>query len=161
MAVWTCDVCGNAFVRETSKKAKARFCSTECYRKWQKEHPNAGTFCAQDTPWNKGMKGLHLSPSTQFQKGRPNNRKLMLGSVRIRTTKRGGAKQRAYVKIGEPNIWQLRAIVVWEAHYGKFPEGKVLHHIDKNPLNDAVDNLAAVTRSEHINLHRDELRPIE
>jgi hypothetical protein len=33
----------------------------------------------------------------------------------------------------------------------------VIHHKDRNPLNDDVCNLEALTRSEHIKTHRDDL----
>lgn len=39
-------------------------------------------FKAGNEPWNKGMKGIHLSPATQWKKGCESNRKLPVGSVR-------------------------------------------------------------------------------
>lgn len=157
MAIWTCDMCGESFKRETSKKEKARFCSVTCYRAWQKNNPNRGVFQPKQEPWNKGMKGIHLSPKSEFVKGRRSNRTLPVGSVTIRTNNRDASKQRAYVKIAEPNIWKLRALVVWETANGQVPKGMVLHHVDKNPLNDTIDNLVILTRAEHIRVHRQDL----
>jgi hypothetical protein len=80
----------------------------------------------------------------------------IVGTVRIRTNyKRGGVK-RAWVKTAEPNTWRLRAVVNWELENGPVPIGKVLHHKDRNKLNDAVCNLEPKSRAEHIAEHRSE-----
>jgi len=39
----------------------------------------------------------------------------------------------------------------------KLNKTEIVHHIDGNKLNNSIDNLVLVTRSEHINIHRDEL----
>jgi hypothetical protein len=43
--------------------------------------------------------------------------------------------------------------LVWEKVNGPIPEGMVLHHIDENPLNNTIENLQLVTRSEHRLIH--------
>ncbi len=80
----------------------------------------------------------------------------LVGSVTIRTSRKTG-KQRAWVKVAEPNAWKLRAVLVWEAVHGPLPRGMLVHHRDRNTLNDAPRNLQALTRSKHINEHRMEL----
>lgn len=37
--------------------------------KGHKGHRNSGSFKKEHIPWNKGLKGIHLSPSTEFKKG--------------------------------------------------------------------------------------------
>lgn len=108
-------------------------------------------------PWNKGKKGIHLSPKTEWKKGCESNRKLPLGSVTIRHRKRE-KHPRAWVKISEPNVWRERAKVVWEAVHGPIPRGMVIHHRDRDPLNDELANLQMMTRREHALEHLDELR---
>lgn len=115
-----------------------------------------GQFKPGQTSWNKGVKGLHLSPATEFKKGRQSLRKMPIGSVTIRQRKRD-KKPRAWVKIAEPNIWRERAKVVWEDARGPLPKGYVIHHRDRDTLNDALHNLQALTRAEHINEHRHDL----
>jgi len=101
--------------------------------------------------------GQRLSPKTEFKKGQAARNKLPLGSVTVRTNRKTGVS-RAWVKVAEPNVWRLRAIVVWESIQGKLPKGKLVHHKDRNPLNDDIDNLAAMTRGEHFKEHEEELR---
>lgn len=43
---------------------------------------------------------------------------------------------------------------VWEAAHGTIPEGKLIHHIDGDPGNDALDNLQMLSPEEHVRIHR-------
>ena len=46
---------------------------------------------------------------------------------------------------------------IWEEHNGKIPDGYVIHHRDKNPFNNDIENLQLVTPSEHALLHQEKL----
>ena len=107
-------------------------------------------------PWNKGLKGIHLSPETEFKKGHESNRKLPIGAVTIRHRKREKSP-RAWVKVAEPNVWRERAKISYEASHGPIPRGFVVHHIDRDPLNDSPENLEAMSRADHMKEHRDEI----
>lgn len=61
------------------------------------------------------------------------------------------------MKVAEPNKWKKRAIAVLESANGPLPRGMVVHHIDRDALNDAPSNLVALTRSQHVEEHRAEL----
>lgn len=112
-------------------------------------------FEAGHTAWNKGIKGLQLSPATQFKKGRKSNRWLPVGNVTLRTDKAG--RLRAWVKVADPATWKLRAVINWEAVHGPLPDGHLVHHRDRNGLNDEPGNLSALTRSEHVKEHARDL----
>jgi hypothetical protein len=43
--------------------------------------------------------------------------------------------------------------VIWEGEHGSIPIGHVIHHIDGNKRNNAIDNLACISNSEHMKLH--------
>jgi hypothetical protein len=117
--------------------------------------PNRASFKKGNVPWTKGRKGVHHSPATEFKKGQIANNKLPIGSITKRLEKRKTIRQ--FIKIAEPNIWIEYAKFVWIQYYGKIPKGFLIHHIDRNPLNDNIENFALVTRSGHINIHRDQL----
>ena len=103
-------------------------------------------------PWNKGMKGIHMSLETEFKKGHIPVNKLPVGSVTIRKRKPDN-KPRVWVKVAEPSMWKPRPLVVWEDHFGSVPMGCVIHRIDRDPLNDDITNLAVLSRAEHFQEH--------
>lgn len=157
MAEWICEQCSVGFKRERNGTRAIRFCSQPCYHAWRKENGvTAGQFEKGLVPWNKGVKGLRMSPATEFKKGQRPVGWTKVGTVRIRTEKR--RRRRAWIKIAEPNVWQLRAVMVWARAYGSVPKGCVVHHLDRDVLNDSLTNLACISRAAHINEHRMELR---
>lgn len=62
------------------------------------------------------------------------------GKTRYRVSQRNGRRMTAQ-----------RA--VWIDAYGTIPRGYYIHHKDKNPRNNALDNLLAVTITEHNRIH--------
>jgi len=53
---------------------------------------------------------------------------------------------------------------IWENHFGiRIPEGFVVHHKDKNPLNNTPNNLLCLDRDEHVTLHwiLGDMRPVK
>ncbi len=118
--------------------------------------PNHSSFKPGQRPWNANLKGIHLSPDSEFKKGRKPDEPIPVGSVRIRTERRG--VKRAYIKVGEPNRWKLRAVLVWETAKGSVPKGSTVHHKDRNTINDDIENLVCLTRAEHIKEHQREIR---
>ena len=175
-----CKSCDDDFEVAQYRENTAKYCSKSCSgREYQKEHlknkgfkkgripwnkgkkgihlnPNC-EFKKGNVPWNKGKKGSHFSPETEFKKGRINENKLPVGSITIRQSKKRKEQPRSWIKIADPSVWELLAVHVWEKHNGKVPKGYVLHHKDKDSLNDEIDNLETLTRSEHIAKHRDDL----
>lgn len=46
----------------------------------------------------------------------------------------------------------------WEEYWNEIvPEGYFLHHVDRNPKNNEISNLALVTRSFHAKVHKKHL----
>ena len=153
-----CKFCNQEFQRhpKESQKRKRRFCSQLCYHRWRaKEGITTGQFAKGHQTWNKGEKGLRLSPATEFKKGQKGINWKPVGTITERKDKSG--KTRKWIKISEPNRWLLYAQFVWIGCRGVIPDGFLLHHIDCNSLNDDVKNLALVTRSGHMNIHRKDL----
>jgi hypothetical protein len=106
-------------------------------------------------PWNKNIKGIHLSPSTEFKVGRTSKKHVPVGTESVLADKSGSL--RVWVKIAEPGKWAPRAQLVWEAENGqKIPEGHVVHHVNRVSTDDAPGNLMLLTRAQHITEHRAE-----
>ncbi len=118
--------------------------------------PNKTSFKKGNAPWNKGQKGLHLSPTTEFKKGQSPANRLPVFSIVVRTDKEN--KQRQWIKIAKSYTWIPYAEYIWIKNFGDIPKGFFVHHKDENTLNDEPENLQLVTRAEHINIHRPTLR---
>lgn len=118
--------------------------------------PNQTSFKKGLVPWNKGLRGVHFSPETEFKKGQESLKKMPLGTITVRVDKGGAA--RSWIKIAHPREWIEYAKFVWMQHRGNIPDGLLIHHIDKNSMNDELVNLQLATRAEHINLHRGDLK---
>jgi hypothetical protein len=73
-----------------------------------------------------------------------------IGAVRLRRDAAGAL--RAYVKISR-GVWRARALIVYEESYGPVPAGCVIHHRDRDSLNDAPGNLVAISRAAHAAEH--------
>jgi hypothetical protein len=170
----TCDVCGATFAVQPYRRESARFCSRRCGgmwhastrlarapkpwavgNRWRAGKRPTNAWQAGARPWNKGIKGIRLSPTTEFAPGGTPASKVDVGTVRVRTDKNG--RPRAWVKTADPSTWRPRAVVAWEAAHGPLPSGRVIHHIDRDSLNDEPSNLAAMTRAQHIREHQAEL----
>lgn len=45
--------------------------------------------------------------------------------------------------------------LIWEAYNGELSEDMVIHHIDGDKTNNRIDNLKALSNSDHISLHNE------
>ena len=98
-----CEICGERFTVPNYRKDIARFCSRSCRsamiaakyfntgpKPWAAKNldghrlSNRPRNSARDTPPNKDMKGIHLSPASEFQKGRECETRAETGEIRIR-----------------------------------------------------------------------------
>lgn len=95
------------------------------------------------TPWNKGMKGIHIGgKQTQFKKGQKGWNYKPVGSERINTD--------GYVeiKVADPGKWKGKHILLWEEANGPIPKGHVVIFADGDKSNVVLDNLLLVSRRE-------------
>lgn len=71
------------------------------------------------------------------------------GSINIYRGRRCVASN-ARTKYGGMVIYRL----VYQLFVGPIPKGYVVHHKDHNKLNDKLDNLVLMTKSDHMRLHQ-------
>jgi rubrerythrin len=110
-------------------------------------------------PFSKGKKGLHLSPETEFKKGHlPANHK-HVGTIRVVTRERKGNITRfREIKVSGilqgKHKWIPYARYLWLKENGPIPDGYFVVHINGDTLNDSLENLQIVNRSEHLALQK-------
>ena len=164
-----CQTCGKTFSVPPSriKAGGGKYCSMACLGKANAKSlkgnqyaknsgGNSTSFKPGHKPWNKGLRGIHLSPDTEFKTGRRNDNRLPVGTVTVRTDKNGAPRR--FIKLEPwPVPWTEFARVVWQQHNGSIPDDYVIHHIDRDSLNDDISNLQAMSRAEHLAEHRDEI----
>jgi len=108
-------------------------------------------------PWNAGTKGATNRNKTSFKKGEPPTNKLPIGTITTRTNKRGKKDTRKFIKTAEPSTWEPMAKYVWEKHNGNLQKGMLIHHKNRNKIDDRIENLKIMTRKEHLKEHRSEI----
>jgi hypothetical protein len=101
-----------------------------------------GRFESGHIPANKGTHMNSGGKETQFKPGhRPWNYK-PVGTERV------NADGYADIKITDPNKWETKHILIWEAENGPVPKGHVIIFGDGNRFNFNLDNLILISRRE-------------
>ena len=104
---------------------------------------NKGSFKKGHSTWNKDLKGIHLSPETEFKKGE--------NFGKDHPSWKGGVQNNkvdcAYLHDGI-NKRVRRPRKVYEDNFGPIPEGHIIFHKDWDKDNDEPWNLEAITRAE-------------
>jgi hypothetical protein len=102
-----------------------------------------GQFKPGSVPWNKGKKGLRVSPESEFKPGQ------LVGEGH--PSWKGGVQQ---TKNDCTYLWDganhriRRPKKVYEDAYGPIPKGYIIIHLDGNKDNDSLSNLEAISRAE-------------
>lgn len=108
-------------------------------------------------PWNKGKKGLRLSPATEFKPGnKPWNTKYD-GYISVRDLNRIPYK---YIRV-ESGKWVLYHHWLWEQNLGPVPKGFVVHFKNGNTMDVRLENLELISRAELAMRNRNELKASE
>lgn len=106
-------------------------------------------------PWNKGTKGIHLSPASEFKNGQ------LKGEKNVNFN--GGF---AYYK--RDNIWIIccrdgktvpySQIVMQNIISRKIRKTEIVHHKNGDTTDNRPENLILFTRSQHLNFHRNHIK---
>ena len=101
------------------------------------------------TTWNRGRKGTHFSPATEFKKGHIPSKYRPIGSIYIE--REHGGKPYRWIKLSDEGRPQDRrmpyARYVWQQEHGPIPPGMLVIHDDTDSLNDESGNLILVDRA--------------
>lgn len=112
-----------------------------------------GRFEKGNVPPNKGRKGWYPPGCEKgwFPKGHVSIQ-YPVGTERLRSD------GYVWVKIAEPNKWDVKQRVVWEKHNGTIPDGAVITFLDGDRTNADLSNLAMITNEVNLQLQRNNLR---
>lgn len=139
----TCPICGATFYRIRAERRATNYCSYSCAAKGTRNlKPPA--------------KGSRRNVATEFKPGTIPANRLPVGSVTVRHRVGRQDGPRAWVKIADPNVWRPRAVVEWEKAHGPLKRGQVVHHKNRDTLDDSLGNLEAIDRAKHLHEHRPE-----
>lgn len=123
-----------------------------------------GRFKKGQVPFNKGWKGVCAKgcEKTWFKDGHlPHNTK-PIGYERI--TRDGYVEVKVAMRPSRKDCndnFILKHRLIWEQANGPIPKGHIVIFKDGNKQNFDLDNLALITREEHLQLTRRELRSSE
>jgi len=121
----------------------SRYLNGNQYSKGNK--PNRTSFVKGHIPWNKGMRGIHLSLETEFKKGGKPPTWCHVGTIRKRKHHRDKLP-RYWIKIAEPHKWMLLSHYRWIQRYTFLIKGDIIHHRNGHSFDDRIDNLIALPR---------------
>ncbi|MCL5990557.1 MAG: HNH endonuclease [Bacteroidetes bacterium] len=114
---------------------------------------NKGQFKKGQISLNKGKKGTHYSPATEFKKGHlPHNTKAD-GVISIRLSHRNDNPiPYKWIRVSLRK-WELLHRYLWIQRYGKIPKGYNIIFKNGNTLDCRLNNLAMVSRDEHLQMN--------
>lgn len=101
-------------------------------------------------PFNKGIKGVHSSPATEFKKGNLPANTLYDGCITIRTDhKDRTGRQYKWIRVSLGK-WLQYHLYLWEKANGKVPPGYTLRFKNKNSLDVRLNNLEIISRAQQV-----------
>lgn len=120
-----------------------------------------GRFKKGNVPFNKGKKGVCAKgcEKTWFAEGHlPHNTK-PVGYERI--TRDGYIEVKVKMRPSHPRCndnFEFKHRLVWEEAHGPIPKGYFINFLDGDKQNCRIENLALVSRAEHLEMTRRGLR---
>jgi len=137
-----CEFCGKKLILICTRDIKRkRFCSRKCQTYWLHKY---GSLKDRKVYWTAEAKEkMRQTILEQYRNGR-----VSVGWKKYKTKER--ISGRGYIFIGHKRKHQE----LMEKKLGRrLKKGEVVHHIDGDKLNNNLDNLVVMSRSEHMKLH--------
>ena len=146
-----CEECHEQFEAKRSDIRRCKPCAAARRQDWRGAYernrvrqdacPKCGEPKAKNSKqcklcWSKGIAGAS-NPSWK-------------GGV---TLHHAGYRQIRTNRPGRSNGYELEHRLVWEAAHGPIPSSTVIHHVNGDPLDNRLENLMAMSNSEHRKFH--------
>jgi hypothetical protein len=125
--------CLNCNKTKTRTRQKQKYCSTKCQMEYEYKNgirdKNTITAAANKAVIKRSVEKFKTNPA------------FMLNDA-------------GYMIIYVPQVgWVRHHRYLWEKEHGKIPVGYEIHYIDSNKLNNDLDNLQCLSKSDHLKLH--------
>lgn len=110
----------------------------------------ATRYQAGNVPWTKGLKGIHLSPQTEFKKGERPVNYMDVGAEKMHM----GYVWQKVADGGWPAAWRPKHHVIWQQTHGSPPpDGHLVSFRDRDRFNFVPENLELISRGDWIRRH--------
>jgi len=106
------------------------------------------------TPFNKGIKGIHHSPATEFKPGHRSANTKYDGCIRIRHHKRSKHPMK-FIRL-DKMVWVPLHRHLWEKKHGPIPPGSLIIFKDGNSMNCKLSNFQLISKAENAMRNRDQ-----
>lgn len=153
-----CEFCGRRV-----KKSRNKYCGKLCVKRAKAQKSRITLLCDECGVLFSRHR-CHIHKINNFcsnecyriwQIGRSHPKSEPIGTKKIRKDSSG--RERWWIKIALPNIWRQNARQRWVRYNGVIKEGHIIHHRNRDTKNDSLDNLACMSRSDHLRIHRKEI----
>jgi len=126
---------------------------------FQKKHPQFNTgrthFKKGHTSWLKGTKGIVKPNKGSFKKGEKTGKQVFSFNNGLCFDK---AKNRWLIWCKDKTYVSFSRAVIESILKKHLDKGKIIHHINRDSLDDNPDNLVVITRAEHQRIHKPRLK---
>jgi hypothetical protein len=152
-----CVYCNKRFIFLVGSKAEfvaRKYCSYKCNGdhhadQFKKERMGNGNPMYGKKPWNYG---IHYDKKESVAK--KNYRNKIYDIEGIITSGKSGSRNKKYLVVYNNGKYKMLHRIIVEKHLGrKLSDDEIVHHIDGDGLNNSINNLQIMTRSEHSRHH--------
>lgn len=110
-----------------------------------------------NVPYNKGMKGIHMSPETEFKPGHEPANTLFNGCITVRIDEGVSYK---WIRIAEAK-WEPYNRYVWREHNGEIPPKHIIGFKNGDTLDCRPENLYCMSQADNMKRNRNREKAAE
>lgn len=101
-------------------------------------------------PWNKGLKGIHLSPKSEFKKGERTGADGTNYNFGLSYYKR---EKRWFIVCRDGKKVNFARAMIEGYTKTTLTKNEIVHHKNHRPTDDRLENLEVLTRARHMEIH--------